>query len=235
MPGRWKLWQISGSLREVHGITPLLASWNSKTDPAMIRLTAYLDDLALALDAQTLVGSDWGLDLVVDVGIEGRLLHQYDLENYLTPLVSRLGANHFRFARATKRVGDGSRIVLGKTIAFESQALHDWEFFTCAAGAGAQSKAWKEGVRQALIRSGAETLPPGPVHVHMAWQGSAARNWVGLWKATGDAMGPLLGARDPARPYHLDDDRIIDLSLHWNARADAGHEVDVALWWRGPT
>jgi hypothetical protein len=203
----WTRWQMRDALREATGFTPLLASWNSKSDPAMIRLTAYLDEIAGALDAPSLAGSDWGLDLVVDVGVEARLLRDYDLENYLTPLVNRMGAGHFRFARARKRVGGGSRLVLGKTISDEGQLLRDWRFFTVAAGSGAQGKAWKEGIRLALFRSGPEILPSGPVQVHMAWQGSATRNWVGLWKPTGDAMGPVLGAPDPTRPFHVNDDR----------------------------
>jgi hypothetical protein len=45
-------------------------------------------------------------------------------------------------------------------------------------------------------------------------------------------MGAVLGAADDQRPYHLDDDRIVDLELHRNVDNDLGHDVIVGMWWR---
>ena len=45
-------------------------------------------------------------------------------------------------------------------------------------------------------------------------------------------MGPILGARDPRRPYDPDDDRIVSLALHRRLDPAAGWDVEVAMWWR---
>jgi len=66
----------------------------------------------------------------------------------------------------------------------------------------------------------------------LAWRCSATRNWVWLWKPTGDAMGPVLGEPDACHPFNPNDDRIVALALHLNADPATGHEVDVAMWWR---
>jgi hypothetical protein len=66
----------------------------------------------------------------------------------------------------------------------------------------------------------------------LAWRCSARRNWSALWKPTGDAMGPVLGVANPDRPYHLNDDRIVDLELHRNIDDTLGNDVEVGMWWR---
>jgi len=60
------------------------------------------------------------------------------------------------------------------------------------------------------------------------------RNWVNLWKPTGDAMGPVLG-ENPSRRFNPDDDRIVSLGLHLNLDREAGYAVDVGMWWRSQT
>jgi hypothetical protein len=91
---------------------------------------------------------------------------------------------------------------------------------------------WKEKLRTALAAT-AQQLPPGEVEALMAWRCSPNRNWVNLWKPTGDAMGPILGEPDPRRPFRPNDDRITALGLHLNSDSSFGHAVAVGLWWRG--
>ena len=45
-------------------------------------------------------------------------------------------------------------------------------------------------------------------------------------------MGPVMGAGDSRKPYHLDDDRIVDLELHRHVDDHLGHNVVVGMWWR---
>lgn len=165
----------------------------------------------------------------IDVGAPVRLERHYDLENYLTPVVAHLGAAQFTFASAVKRVGGGSKVQVGIAALSAGQAWDGWEHFSCAAGAGAQEPRWKKGLHDALAAANPWPLPPGPVAVQLAWRCSSARNWVWLWKPTGDAMGPVLG--EP-RPFNPNDDRIVDLQLHRTVHDAIGHKVDVGMWWR---
>ena len=229
----WQLWSHGDILKMVPGIEPLLASWNSKTDPAQIRLQRYLDDLQSAVGT---LPSDQRLFLhmQIDVKKSERLLRHYDLENYLTPVVSRFGAGHFAFVSATKSVGKGSRLTIGHAESLgHYSALDGWSNFACHAGSGATKKEWKEGIRSALSDTSPQTMPSGPVAVHLAWRCARQRNWAMLWKPTGDAMGPVLGEPSPQKPFNPSDDRIVSLGLHLNVDDAMGYDVDVAMWWRG--
>jgi len=158
----WQLWSHGDIFKMVPDIEPLLASWNSKTDPAQIRLQRYLDDLQSAVG---MLPSDQRLFLhmQIDVKKSERLLRHYDLENYLTPVVSRFGAGHFAFVSATKRVGKGSRLTIGHAVSLgQYSALKGWSNFACHAGSGATKKEWKEGIRSALLNMNPQTVPSGP-------------------------------------------------------------------------
>lgn len=108
---RWQLWQAGSIERQVEGIFPLLASWESRTHPAQIRLREYLDDLIAQLMP---LPEDVPLFLHLDVDVQDpqRLLRHYDLENYLTPLFGSrcLPSSRFMLVSAKKYVGGGSRI-----------------------------------------------------------------------------------------------------------------------------
>jgi hypothetical protein len=172
------------------------------------------------------------LHMDIDVGVATRLQRHYDLENYLTPVVHRLGYQRFVFVSAKKRAGGGSRVTVGMAEPSSELPNRDpWGHFSCHGGRGAQEKRWKVGIRAALAASSPTPLPPGPVEVHLAWRCSPARNWVWLWKPTGDAMGPVLGEPDVHNPFNPNDDRIVDLGLHLNSDPRIGHDVDVAMWW----
>ncbi len=231
--GIWQLWSHGDALRTLSGFEPLLASWNSKTDPAQIRLQRYLDDLQFAVGA---LPSDQRLSLhmQIDVKKPERLLRHYDLENYLTPVVNRFGAGHFAFVSATKSVGRGSYLAVGQATPLgQYSVLEGWANFACHGGSGATKKEWKEDIRTALSNTRPPSLPPGPVAVHIASRCARQRNWAMLWKPTGDAMGPVLGEPSPQNPFNPSDDRIVSLGLHLNSDDVMGHDVDVGMWWRG--
>lgn len=229
----WKFWTAGTVIRTVEHLEPRLASWNVRTHPDQVRLHAYLDRLAAAVGDLPTGTARLFLHMDIDVLDAARLLRHHDLENYLTPVVHRLGHARFALVSGSKQVGGGSRVVVGLAEPLAHLPVrHTWGQFACRAGSGTQEKRWKAGLREALRASQPTPLPPGPVEVHLAWRCSPARNWVWLWKPTGDAMGPVLGEPDPRNPFNPQDDRIVALGLHLNADPAAGHEVDVAMSWR---
>ena len=57
------------------------------------------------------------------------------------------------------------------------------------------------------------------------------RNWANLWKPVVDALGPVLG--EGSRPFHPQDDRVVQLAFHRQIIQGLGHEIRVEVWWRG--
>lgn len=229
----WKLWARGEVVHQVEGIKPLLASWEKSSDPAQVRLRAYLDDVTPQLLPLPEAGQLF-LHMDIDVEDSRRLLRHYDLENFLTPLFGSrwLPANRFSLVTARKYVGGGSRILCGLAKPKPASDDADWSCSTVEVGRGAGMGEWKEKLRASLAVSCQASLTPGPAQVRIAWRCSAKRNWSTLWKPTGDAMGPALGAANPDKPYQLDDDRIVDLELHRNIDDALGHDVVVGYWWR---
>jgi hypothetical protein len=229
----WQLWQAGQVERQVDGISPLLASWEKSSHPAQVRLRAYLDNLICKLLP---LPDDGPLFLQLDVDVQDpqRLLRHYDLENFLTPLFGSrcLPSARFYFVKAKKYVGGGSRIAWGKAFPAASTDDIGWSSLTVNAGRGASHKLWKERIRSALEASNPTIIPPGPARVRLAWRCASRRNWCTLWKPTGDAMGPVLGVANAQRPYHLDDDRIVDLELHRNIDNELGDDIEIHMWWR---
>lgn len=228
----WQLWDHGKVLKEA-AIEPRLASWNKKTDPEQIALSCYFD--TLVGDFGPLLAGRDGLFLHMDsdVKVPDYLLHHHDLENYLTPVVARLGSAHFTLASARKDVGGGSRLTVGEAVPREMSAdPQGWDHFSYPAGSGPTKTAWKAGLRDALAVTHPRLLPAGPVETHLAWRCSPRPNWVWLWKPTGDAMGPVLGEPDTKRPFNPADDRITFLGLHLNPDESMGNDVDVGMWWR---
>jgi len=95
-----------------------------------------------------------------------------------------------------------------------------------------QRREWKAGLRAAICSAESEVLAPGPVAVEMVWTVSPRRNWVGLWKPTGDAMGPILGETRESDLFNPKDDRVTGLGLHHQHDSEIGFEVDDALCWK---
>lgn len=230
----WQLWRAGAIERQIEGITPLLASWESKSDPAQVRLQAYLDSVMARLLPLPADGPLF-LHLDVDVGDPQKLLRHYDLENYLTPFFGsgRLPSRRFVLASARKYVGGGSRLRIGAAIPHGGADNGGWTSFSLNAGRGTSQKDWKARIVRALTASALPPVEPGRAKVRLAWRCAPGRNWTSLWKPTGDAMGPVLGMPDPQSPFQLNDDRIVDLELHRNDDDTIGHDVVVGMWWRG--
>lgn len=229
------LWEPETIITTIPDITPRLASWDKHTYPSQIRLQTYLDELMSALPPLPSEHSALFLHLDVDVLISAHLLKHHDLENYLTPLfgMKRLDAARFVLVSARKYVGSGSRLQLGIARPVTNDHLtDDWNHFTYTAQGSVQSKRWKENLRNALAATKPLPLRNSAVDVQIAWMCSPKRNWVALWKPTGDCMGPILGEQNLLRPFAPNDDRIVNLRFHRTLDNTVGNDIHIHMWWR---
>ncbi len=234
-PVRWQLWAPGEVVRRVDNIEPLLACWEKGGSPPQIRFRKYLAELMATIGQLPDVDTGLYLHLDVDVHDLKRLLHGYDLENYLTPLfgTGRLDPARFRLVSATKRVVGGSHLTIGHVIPKQPDISDkSWKHFSLAGAIGATSSPWKEKLREGLLGSCPSQLSGGQVAVQIAWRCNPTRvsQWVQWWKPTGDAMGPFLGEPNK-NPFNPSDDRITSLALHLNVDPDMPHPVDVGMWW----
>lgn len=186
----WRLWRMGEELSRVDGIQPVLASWNAKTDPDQVRLQAYLDDVISRLGSLPQYDTPLFLHMEIDVKEPTTLVRHHDLENYLTPLfgAQRLDPRRFVLVSAVKRVGGGSRIILGVAQAQEAPAdMTSFGHFASAMPGNAYAKAWKDSLRKALAEAKPAAPAPGPLEVHLAWRcpKKHRRNWALFWKPTG--------------------------------------------------
>jgi hypothetical protein len=211
-------------------VEPVLASWDKAGAPSQVRLSRFLDH-AESVAAPMSEASGRPLVLELTVGLApgvplfagGR-----DLDNYLYPLVNRLGPTHFRAVFAHKRHGSPSRLAVGPARQVEMTAQ---PHFAMRATGSAVLPAWKANIRQQLLAAGVRILEPGPVSMRILLATGASRNWANLWKALLDAFGPVLGERD-GKPFDPHDDRITDLAFHHQVDPGLGHDVIITAWWR---
>ena len=106
------MWQKDKELGGI-SIQPRLASWDSASHPAQIRLQAYLDEVEGALGPKLIGHSRYYLSMEIGLPVDIGILRHHDLENYLTPLAHRLRDRAICLASAVKRVGVQSRISVG--------------------------------------------------------------------------------------------------------------------------
>lgn len=152
-----------------------------------------------------------------------------DLDNYLYPVVRRLGADRFHAVWAQKAYGGSSLAVDSTSRIREPRASDGWSFSGAVTGSGGQSKRWKEELTSQFpqVDPGA-----GPVEIHVAFRVSKARNWSALWKPAIDSLGGILGVETLSQPFHPRDDRIVVLGLHRTIDEAMGWNVAVGAWWR---
>jgi hypothetical protein len=226
---RFHFWRASDLLGAV-ACEPQVASWDRSDSPGQTRLRAYLDGVSSAVTPLSEHGQLY-LDLSIRVKNPAQLLRHYDLENYLTPLALHLGHQRFCYATARKATAAPSEVRVGYAARLDPKLLEQgWRQFTCRTRGGTQTKQWKIALRERLAAS-TEPALPGPIAVHLAWRCATSRNWVSLWKPTGDAMGPILGEPDTRNPFNPADDRITELHVHVTRDDTLGHNVDVGIWW----
>ena len=211
---------------------PVLESWNAGTHPDQVRLRAYLDEVCEQLRLPDRPDAEqWALELTVGLPAEQPLDRGgRDLDNYLFPLVRRLG--HQRVCAAFGRKMHRA----GSTVALTSAALRSEPEtrpqMRVRTSMSTDSVLWKEALHEACRDAVVSPLPPGPVALEIRFGVSRLRNWTSLWKPAIDALGPVLGLPNPAKRFSPDDDRIVDLALHRHLDDTLGWDVDVQVWWR---
>jgi len=229
----FQLWTTTDIYKKIKIIEPRLESWNAKSDPDQVKLQNYLDDIQRNFGTLP-PHSDLFLHMDIDVQKQNNLFHHHDLDNYLYPLVNRIGTANFKFVSATKRVGGGSWLLIGQAkMLAEIAEKETWRYFSYDADSiSVQKASWKNQLREALKSRQNQQLNPGGVEVQLIWHCTSHRNWATLWKPTIDAMGPVLGEPFAHRPFYPNDDRIVSLGLHLNIDDMIGWSVYVGMMWR---
>jgi hypothetical protein len=218
-------------MKVLRGIEPQIASWDHKEHANQVRLKSYLQMVREYFAPVLTGGQKLAISLIIDLKREDRLYRGNDVENYVTPLVRGLGWRNFVYAEVEKRVGGGSCISIGPAVLRAD--VPGWRGWSGRIAGRLAAQDGKRCIRVELGRTVESPLPSGPIAVHMAWRLPSSRNWVALWKPTGDAMGPVVGeSRYPEKEFHPDDDRITKLGLHRCVDDTLGQRVvDVGLWW----
>lgn len=192
----------------------------------LTELGRYLDHVE-SIASGRLAEPDGPLALRLDVGLAAGVdpLHENDLDNFLEPVVRRLGPHRFVSVWATKRLGGASYLRIEPAKATSPE--RGWQEWTGRATASTVSPAWKDQVKAAVID--AEPLPPGPVALQISFRVDPRRAWVNLWKPAIDALDPILGRTFPDRPYHPRDGRVVRLGLHVEIDHTVGWDVPFCI------
>ena len=210
---------------------PVLAGLDAAEPPRpQPELGAYLDALVADLEWPR---PGQHLAVALDVGLPASvplLSRGHDLDDYLFPVVSRLGHIRFDAAFAAKRPGIRSTIRVGPAVAADRPPPEpDVSVRTTAS---ATSIDWKEQVHEACRAATPAPAPPGGVALELRFTLSRRRNWAALWQPALDSLGPIVGVPDPTRPYRANDARVTSLALHRRFDDTLGHRVLVEVWWR---
>lgn len=229
---QWNLWTYGTVISQIRLEKPLLASWNHKDHVDQLHLTAYRQRLKPQLADLAQFKPPFFLHLDIDVQTAKSLTYHHDLENYLTPLFEQqlLDSQQFVLVSAAKYVGYGSQLTLGLALP-TTPNLRDWHYFGCSPQGSTIKSAWKQQIRTQLANSQPRKPTTSHVALQMVWRHSSKRNWMHLWKSTGDSLGPILGEPYPNRPFYPNDDRITSLILHSQRDESCGFAVDVGVWW----
>jgi hypothetical protein len=231
----WKFWRPQKELVAID-VVPLKASWEKSTDPSQILLREYRQLVRESL-VGTLGHDCLYLDLHVGLPQSANLLSGNDLENYLTPLFECgcLPASQFRLVKAEKSIGNISRLAAGIAEPAESSSeIRDCCHFSIYPSATpSNDQAFKVELQNAITACGHPALPDGEVEVHVTWRCALGRrSWFRLWKSTGDALGPVLGAYQRKNQFDPRDDRITRLVFQFLPDESMGNRLHIGMWWK---
>jgi hypothetical protein len=212
---------------------PRLANWDKNTTPGQQALRRYLqhvDDVAGGL----VNGTSGPLSIELSVDIEPTLAllsGGRDVDNFLQPVVDALGRPRFASAWVRKGHIGRSSIAVGHALPLDLGELTGWSFACAETDASTSRSDWKRQFQERLSPTPGHE-PDGPIELHVAYALSPQRNWSGPWKATIDALGPILGVPNPGHPYHTNDDRVTRLAFHRNLDETIGWKIRIGVWWR---
>lgn len=193
-------------------------------------------DVVSATIADLLPPPDHGaaLELVVGLPRVESPTHGGDIDDYLLPVVERLGGQRFTAVFGHKTLDAVSTIAVDEAVVRPAGEAPNMTARTTVPTD--RSTEWKTQVVSACPTHDQSLLPDdGPVWLEVAYTVSSRRDWVALWKATIDSLGPVLGVPDPAQPLAARDDRIVTLGLYRTIDEHLGDDVVIDLWWGDPT
>jgi hypothetical protein len=175
-------------------VQPRLESWDATGSPSQLALAGYLDHLeavlkqpASLLDKDPLVLKlSVGLPTTTDLTGGGR-----DLDNYVFPVIRRLGAARFVSVWANKSHG-ASSVAIDGAVQRET-VLPDWQFGCAVTRSSSQTSAWKHEVAAQMGLHAIPVTGDGPVELQLSFRLHPRRNWSMVWKPAIDALGCVLG------------------------------------------
>ena len=172
-------------------VEPRLESWDAKGSASQVGLSSFLDHLEATVDPLFVALQGPGsISLTVQVPAHrGVVSGGGDLDNYLFPVVRRLGWSHFMSAWAQKG-REPSSVSVAPAIEIEPPSS-EWASCAVTTTASAATTEFKDQVACAVPVVVPST---GPVEVQIAYRLSSLRNWAALWKPTIDAMGATLAS-----------------------------------------
>jgi hypothetical protein len=193
------------------------------------RITCFMEEISAVLESGRLASnSRLGMALTGGLPQEADLLRHHDLDNFLQPLAIWMASPALCFAAATKSYGDLSTLRIGD-VAPASETAPGWH---TARGRCEGKSANGQRTLGRQIAAQAEPLPWGPVELDLALRVGGDRNWVAAWKPVIDALVAVLGRRDGAREFDIEDGRVTKLALHREIDPRLGHEIEVEARWR---
>jgi hypothetical protein len=211
-------------------VRPRLESWEGRDHPSQTALQTYLDQVEDTVGRE-LVAVRGDAAVSLDVGLpHDRPLTGGggDLDNFLYPVVRRLGPSRFAAAWATKKHGRSS-ICAQSAVPASRDLPAGWRFAAVRTTKASESRAWKQEFAGQL-----PAVEPslGAVELQLCFRVAPQRNWATLWKPAIDALGTILGVERPENPFNPRDDRVTSLGLHRNVDEDLRHTVEIGIWWR---
>jgi hypothetical protein len=211
-------------------VQPRLESWEGRDHPTQAALQTYLDHIEETVDPHLLaVEGDAAISLDVGLPHDTPLTGAGgDLDNFLYPVVRRLGPSRFATAWATKKHGRSS-ICVHSAVPASQDLGGGWRFAAVRTTKASESRAWKEQVAGQLP---AAEPSVGAIELQLCFRVAPQRNWATLWKPAIDALGAILGVERPAHPFNPQDDRVTSLGLHRNVNKDLRHAIEMGIWWR---
>lgn len=228
------LWRPPATPALTLAMSPRLESWDAKTARSQVALGQYLDHITELTRRQMADASTAPLSLELAVSLpEGAHLLRggYDLDNFLYPIVRRLGSSLFASAHGSKTHGTASTVRIGPAVPTAGRDLSAWSFAIAETTVSTTTAAWKRQIAE-QIAPAVHVAPDGPLEMQLAFAVSTRRNWAWLWKPAIDALGSIIGAADPARPFQTRDDRIVRLALHRTVDDTLRDRVRIGVWWR---
>ena len=230
-PGRFALFLPPEGEVIALDVAPELASWDKAGSPGQVRLEKFLRHVETRVPPTRWPDGAAAIHLHVGLRAGVDLLKDHDLDNYLTPLVSRFRDRPLSSVWGTKAIGGASSLRISDARLDNGNSTAGWSFVSARPSGSAASAGWKHDVYE-QVRAAVHGATRGALELQVSFRVGPGREWYNLWKQSIDALGPILGIADPRKPFSPEDGRIVRLGLHRTLDPGLGHAVELGVWWR---